>query len=484
MLNRKLLEVLQRLSDPERSKLRLFLQSPYFNHKHNAADLLHLYEYIIARDAEEQHPELSKKTVAGLFFPAKVYQEGKKGPLDGLASDLFNMVKQFMTQASFEAEDTVFEEGITMAKFYRRYGMEDRFWQSIQSLRKALKERQNWDALFFQKQFKIEFEAASFESLNNSFENDDYMKAADENLDMEYAINKLEFACLLSHRKKATALDFNEQNPLIQAVLKLPETYYQIPLFQIYHVIFQLLQEPGDEEVFSKLEQLLETQKSSIPFAKYRELKAYYRYFWGRRYLKSGDAAARHKMFEVYKEHFEAGYFYEENAIMINPLRVLVFFGLKLGQFDWVKKVLEEHPPQRIWGTKYPVEAHSICLAEYYFYKKEYTIALETLVYKHFENPLLSIQSDVLLIKIYFECSDDLLDYRMKALEQKVRRTNLSTEWKSRYYSFLQKLDKIVKHGWKKDALKHNQLLEEIKSTQGIVEREWLLEKLNDALSK
>lgn len=159
-------------------------------------------------------------------------------------------------------------------------------------------------------------------------------------------------------------------------------------------------------------------------------------------------------------------------------LRVLANSGLKLGEFDWVKKLLDDHPPERICGTKYPVEAHSLNVAEYHFHKKEYAEAEAKLTYRLFENPNFSISADVLLIKIYYETANDLLDARMKALEQKVRRTKISAETKAGYYNFLKKLDKVIKYGWQKKSPRRTKLIEEVRTTPGVFAREWLLEKL------
>ncbi len=82
------------------------------------------------------------------------------------------------------------------------------------------------------------------------------------------------------------------------------------------------------------------------------------------------------------------------------------------------------------------------------------------------------------MIKIYYETQDELLESRMKALDQKVRRSKLSRETKNRYYNFLKKLDKIIKYGWQKNNPKRARLIEEIKTTPEIATREWLLEKL------
>ncbi len=478
MLNRKLLEVLKLLNASEHARLRLFLLSPYFNNRSNASELIRLYDYIMAYQAEEEHPELSKAAVALIFFPEKPFLEGQKGPLDTLASDLFSMSKRFLAQVAYEEKDLEFDEGLTLAKFYRHYGMEERYWQVIETLRKIQRKTMHRDATYFQKQFYLEDEAGLFETLNNRFEDDANVVVTIQNLDIAYAINKLDLLCALTYQQKHSQLNFDLSDPLVQAVFSLPESYPKVQQYEIYRLVYQLIQQPENDSAFTSFETLVEQYKTEIPFDKLRNLKAYYRFFWNRRYVKSGGSMVRHQMFEVYKEHYEQGYFYEGDAIMINSLKALVLSGLKVAQLDWVKKVLDEHPPSRICGTKHPVEAHSLCLAEYYLYLQEYPKALNTLTYKHFDNPNYSLWAEMLLIKIYFETEDELLEYRMKALDQKVRRTKISAETKQRYYRFLQKLDKIIKYGWGKDSPKRAKLIEEIKTTPGIIEREWLLEKL------
>jgi hypothetical protein len=81
-------------------------------------------------------------------------------------------------------------------------------------------------------------------------------------------------------------------------------------------------------------------------------------------------------------------------------------------------------------------------------------------------------------LKIYFEIQVELLDYRIKAMEQKVRRTKISTDLKGMYYKFLQNLEKVLRYGLDKHSPKRKKLIEGIKTSPGVIEREWLLEKL------
>lgn len=238
MLNRKLLEVIKLLKDPERNQLRLFLQSPYFNNKGNAADLLRLFDCVLAHNAEETHPELSKANVSNIFYPNKPFIEGQKGPIDALSSDLFHLIKRFMAQVRFEQHDLEFETGHVMAKFYRVYGMEERFWQTIQSLRKVQEAQPYRDAGFFQKQFLLEDEAGSLETLNNRFEDDANVVTAIKNLDTAYAINRLELLCVFSYQQKLSQIVSYELNtPLTEAVLNFQSGSTFIAQFEIYKLV-------------------------------------------------------------------------------------------------------------------------------------------------------------------------------------------------------------------------------------------------------
>lgn len=480
MLNRKLLEVLSRLLPAEHKKLRMFLESPYFNHLRHPDELLRLYDYIMVYQADETHSRLSKKETYRFFFPERPYREKEKSPLDSLASDLFGLVKRFLAQQKWERSEASQDELFALLRFYREYGLEERFWQTIQALRKMQEANKFKDSRYYLTQFSIEDEIFHFRSLFNTFEDDANLTNLHKSLDLYYSIVKLEYLCALSYQHKLSQIPFEVNSRLAQTVLLLQDENISsdVILVRMYILIFYLLQQPDDEEMFSTFEMLLKQNNDKIPRDKYHDLQAFYRIFWSFRYTKFGDDHPRHKMFAIYKDHFEQGYFYVEGRISIAALRILNTFALKLGQFEWAKKVLDDHPPELICGTRYPAEAHNLNFGEYHFYKKEYEEAKNKVAYRPFENPQLGILADVLLIKIYFETNDELLDYRMKALDQKVRRTNLAAYVKDRYYNFLKKLDKIVKYGWLKSSSRKKKLIEEIKAIPEIIEREWLLEKL------
>ncbi len=480
MLNRKLLEVLKRLDKTQYRRLRQFLESPYFNSGSIAADVLRLFDYIVDYQAEEEHPALAKEAVFQLFFPGKPYPEKSKSPLDNISSELFRLVRKFMAQMEMEREQEEIYSFLSMARFYRKYGLEERFWQNMKAARKAQEESPLRDVQYYHHQFLIEGEEVAFRGLYNTFEDDTNLNASQQNLDLYYCILKLDYTCALEYQNMVAQIEPSPHNNLIGELKTLSQSGapMDVPVNRIYHCILQLLQKPTDEQLLEQLDTLLNRYEYQIDPERFRNFKAYYRIFWIRRYRLIGDKQTLQRAFSIYTEHLQKGYYYFDGMIQIFQFRNLVTFGLRLGHVDWVQTFLEEHPPERICATRFPAEIHNICMAELFFYRKDYGSAQEYLDFKHFENPVFSIAADMLLIKIYFETQNELLDFRMKALDQKVRRSNLSKQMKTSHYNFLRKLDKVVKYGWQKDSPRREKLIEEVKNTPDVAAREWLLDIL------
>lgn len=439
-----------------------------------------LYDYTKARYFDENHPELDKETVHRQFYPDRPFRDKEKSPLDSLASDLFRLVRLFLVQKDFEQEQNAATELLPLMRFYRKHSLEERFWQTVETTQKVQDKNQLRSAQYFFNQFKIEEEISNFQGLFNTHEDDANLNKAQLNLDIFFSIIKLEYICAFNHQFRLSQIESTLSPILSAAVIDFTEKddIISIPIIRIYRTILDLTLNPIDEEKIKKLEDLLSQYKTLIPRDKFQDFQAYYRSYWARQYVKSGSTFVLQKMFSILEEHLIEGYFYIDSKVPVLAFRLLTNFGLKLGKFEWVKKLLDDHPPERICGTKYPVEAHNLNVAEYHFHKKEYAEAEAKLTYRLFENPNFSIMADVLLIKIYYEAGSELLDSRMKALEQKVRRTKISAETKAGYYNFLKKLDKVIKYGWQKKSPRRAKLIEEVRTTPGVFAREWLLEKL------
>jgi hypothetical protein len=226
------------------------------------------------------------------------------------------------------------------------------------------------------------------------------------------------------------------------------------------------------------LEILLQENEPFIDRDSFKDLMAYQRSLWIKRYRQTGGQDISRFMFNLYRIHLEKGYFYLDNSIPLNTFYNLTLIAIRVKEMDWIKEFLQNHPPERICGTRYPTEVHHLCTAEYMFAIKNFNEAEQTLVYKLFENSFLSISADVLLIKIYFETENELLETRMAALYKKIKRSKFTEEKQNVYLNFLSKLNKLIKLGPLAGKEKRKKVADDILSVSNIASREWLLEKL------
>lgn len=481
MFHRKLLEILVRLTPAELKSFRLFLESPYFNGGSNRKTLLNLFDQVMRYQADETHPQLSKEALFRHFYPDRAFVENAKTPLDASASNLFLLLKKYLSQQDLEKKQVGSAEHLPLLQFYRKHGLEDRFLQLLEAARRANDEVGLQTPDFFYQCFRLEEEVSNFGSMYNTFEGDANLVEVHRNLDQYYSLFKLEYLCAHKAQKKYSAVAHDVPVPLSEALFELiiqQPDYLSSPYVKIYLLIYDLLSDHNNDDKLIELNHLLGEYRSIIPKDAFQNMQAYNRSFYIRRFNEAGGQAATLQIYTLAAQHLQEGYFYVENKIMPTSLRLLVFLGLSLKRYDWVKKVLDEHLPERICATRFPAEVHSLYYAEYFFALKRYEEAIDKLLLKPFEMPHMNLMADLLLVKIYYETQSTLLESRMKALDQKVRRTKIAADTKQRYYNFLKKVDKLIKYGWDKKNPKRQKLIEEIKQSPNLFSRSWLLEQL------
>jgi hypothetical protein len=480
MLNRKLLEILKRLDAVEIKQLRLFLQSPYFTYGLSNQYIILIFEYIIRYRANEHAPELDKKRVSAKLFPDKAYNEKEKSPIDTLTTDLLRLTKRFLFIQSAENDTSEPMKELPVARFYRKFGLTERFRKSVQQMRDLLDAAPFQDEAHFLDRYYVEEEVSTFKSLFNSSEDDINIGTKAQFLEKFFTIVRMDIACAMNFQHQM--VDFNQTyspalaNELIRLIRE--EAFPDNELATIYLLVLDIINNPDNLEMVEYLKSQLEERKGKIPPAHLKNLMTYLRVFIIRRYQKNEKDEYLENYFELITHHLDEGYLYYDGKVLAAALRNITYTGLRLGAYEKVLKILEKHPPERIGATRYPEEFYSLNLANYYFALKDYDEADKHLIYCNFDNIHFSIQAEILHIKIFYETNNELLDSRIKALQQKVRRSTMAKDYKERYAGLLNRILLMIKYGWEKDNPKHAKLIEEIRSKPGLLEKEWLLKQL------
>lgn len=479
MPSHKLIETLQCFSAPQRKRLLHFVESTYHNEKYNRPKLIQLLQHLLSRNLQVEHSHQEKKGLQALFFPDKQYQENSKNAIDSLASDLFSLTRQFIQVEQARQGNNKPKELLAMIRFYRENNLENRFWKAVKQLRRILDKVTNRGEEYYQQLLQLEEEVVTFQSIFNTYTGDSNLIRAHIALDNYYTVAKLEKAAVLLFQQKLGQVQAEDALLLNDVLINVFPSYPEIqtPLANFYHLIIQLLEDTNNDGLLSELTCLLKKHRNDVPPHKYRNIMAFYRYFVGRQYQsESSGPDLLNRLLNLYREHLQEGYFDVDELGRILPasLKLMTNIAVKVGDFDWAEQLLQTYTPNKITGTRYPLEAHSLCQAEVLFARGNFNEAEDHIIYRNFENINYSILADILLIKIYYVTEHSLLESRVSALGQKVRRTKLTKAHKQQYLNFLKVMNQLIKYRYTKPAAEIERLRTQIQELVPLLEREWL----------
>jgi hypothetical protein len=135
-------------------------------------EIIKLFEHIVRYGANEHLPELEKKQVNALLFPDKLYNENGKSPIDTLTTDLLRLTKKFLFIQWAENDTSEAMKELPVARFYRKFGLEERFWKSVEHMRSLFDENLYHDEFYFLDRYFVEEEVSTFKALFNSSEDE------------------------------------------------------------------------------------------------------------------------------------------------------------------------------------------------------------------------------------------------------------------------------------------------------------------------
>jgi hypothetical protein len=475
----KLLEVLSLLTPKDHKKFHKFLRSPFFNDGYNATSIVKLYEYQKKHRFEVEHPALTKAAMFKYIYVNKDEQQFKLD-LERLLSELMELLELYITYEQNTSTDTRWLRELAMAKFYRQHGLVKKFDAAIDAAQKFISKQPYRDSHYFYQKFILAQEEFEFQSSFNIRRNDANLLETHRYLDTFYSLSKMNYTSILLMQGTMTEIEAKETLRFVETIDELLKgsTYLMTPVMGIYHRIYQLFSDVSDEHSILKVEELIEENAALIPADKMIDIQAFYRIFWGKRYVSHNTPDALMNLFKVYDKHLGRGYLYRDGKIHTTTLQSLTNTGLKLKKFDWVKTLLETHTPERINGKDDAVEIHNFLWANYYFSTSNYAKAAEILIYLKFKDIFYDIQVYLLIIKIFYEQNSPLLEDKINALKVKVSRSNMPEARKALLYNTLNKLTILQKLRFFPDDSQKEKLLEELNSSKIFAEREWLIEKV------
>lgn len=471
MEDNKLYIVLKHFDKIEQNRLRKYIRSPYFNVNETLMILFDILTEHINKNGKA--PALTKEGIWKKLFGKETYNDVR---FRKLGSDLLKLVEDFLAQEVYEKNNlqraSFLLEAVSAKKMEKLYKTSIRISQlmSDQSLQKT--------SQYYYYQFQIQ---KHLYDINNAeikrFEKTN-VEDIINNLDYFYLAEKLKWYCkvlaqnyLISHEYKLF---------LIEEILNHLEKhlYKDIPIIQIYYLIFKTQIENENDEYYYKLKTLLSQYWTVLSFTEAEEAYTNLISFCIKK-SNQGDNNFLTELFVLYKELFDREILLSTGELNPWHFRNTVMASLRLNEYTWTEAFINEFKDKLPYSFRNNAVSYNLALV--YFYQKKYDKVIYLLRSVEYDDMIYNLSSKSILLAVYYELDeDDALISLMDSFKTYLyRHKDIAENKRMHYLNLMKYIRKMLKinPGDKKEIDSIRKEIEEDRKV-GIASEKWVLEKL------
>lgn len=481
MKDRKITAALIQLSVYELNSFNKYINSPYFNVNESISKYLELIlDWIKKGNTNDDIPneELWNKVYGDIPYQNQKFLK--------LNSDLVKLLEDFLAQQEYDhmlsLRTNLKLEGV------RKRGIEKLYNGIIGELERLEKMEVNQSVEYYYTKYQIERGLFNLKTENEKknakfeIETELNINKISENLDYFYIAEKLRLYCTLLSWKKMYQLDIDMDNMDWVLTSAKQNKMDGIPPIQIYDKMQNTYVDGDNTSHYYELRQIMNKYIHLFPKEEVKEIYATAISYCINK-VNKGDLNFQRETFNIYKETIDQSVIIINNEISPTTFRNIVFFALRVGEFDWAENFIFEY--SKYIDEKYRANAVEFSLARLEFYRKDFNKVLDHLNKVTYEDVWYNLGSKSLLIFTYYELDEtDALESLLQAFKMYIRREkSLTIDRKDTYLNLIKFTLNLMKLTYK-DKDKLTKLKTEITNTKGVVSKPWLLEKIDILLNK
>jgi hypothetical protein len=193
--------------------------------------------------------------------------------------------------------------------------------------------------------------------------------------------------------------------------------------------------------------------------------------------INRGDRQFEREVLGIYKIGIENRLLFENNQLSSYTYKNAMMAALKVGETAWASQFLDDYKPFLASNDREMIYKYNKAL--YFFRNNDYNSAMQLLQTVNLKEVLFNLDARRLLARIYFELKENAaLDSLIDNSKIYLHRQKSIGYHREMYLNFFKVLEILLKMDVKADASTIEKLSIQIKETQYLAEREWLLEKL------
>lgn len=480
MQKTQLVRLFSKMSKEDRRSFGDFVQSPYFN-KHKQTKLL--AEYLL-KSKDLTGARLDRKKVFKKIFPDREYEEQL---LSNVISYLLRLLRKFYVQKQNEKSEQ--ERDLQLLEYATATGQKHLFELSLPAVKRKRNKQIIRDSDFYLQESKIAQLADDFDLKYGNRTGTQPLEDAFKGLDIYYLGEKLRLACQMLARLQVTGGHY--AYPMMDEVLQHVESqeayFQQIPGVWLYYLVFNLMKK-NESAYYYRLKEKMRPHIQSFKHQEGRDLYTHALNYCIKR-LNLGDFEFRKETFDLYLQMRETGLLYLEGSLPQWDYTNIVSLGCELKEYRETEKFILEEKEKLPHEVQENVFNYN--LAAYKYAQKQYLEAIELLQRVEYTDVYFNLLSRILLLKNYYDLGDEkALEYSLETFRiYLLRNKSISNIRRKSGLNLTRFTKKLLRLSSLRTALSLNEftrkaekLKKEITETQAVLNRAWLLEKLEGSL--
>lgn len=464
-----LAEIIRSLNKKEVREVSKWLQSPAHNQRQ---DVIRLFDYL-TKSLTNSDENLEKEHAWAAVFPAQPYDDAY---MRQVMYFLLKAVEEYLVFEDYTGDKIQYQ--MALMRTYRQRHLEKAYKQVHRTARESLETQPLRDSYYLRSLFFLEQEYGRWANIipNASANLQETADALEkwffsERLQITYAMLAHQSVYKTAHYTEGTlaeVLNYVEKEGLLKEAA-----------IAAYYYAYKLITSPEEEESFNEFEHLI--LDSTEPLFSTSEIRHLYltalNYCTAK--VNKGKIEYCRRALKFYRSGAEKGILLENNVMTRYTFGNAVAFAVKVGEFEWAKQFIERF--QHFLEEKERNSIVNFNLSRIYFEKGEYGKARSLLLQFEYNDMLFNIIAKTMLLKIYFEEDEyDLFESLLESLRIYLQRKEaLDPARKAAYKNMISLMKKLVGISPYAKAQK-DKLRELIRSTNPLMERDWLLKQLDN----
>ncbi len=482
MHSAKFIEVLRSFSPQEFKTFGVFLNSPYFNTEKLPVKL---YDMLKRHYPEFASKSLSKENVFTKLYPGKPYNDKL---MRNIASDMLRLAESFITAESSRKEEL--KSKILLMNEFSRRKLISLFERNVEKAESILSQTQTEDIDFYKNRLEIERSKKQHEIIHK----DIYINPKNreqEVSDQVTAISLLEMIyCNLKLTSIEKKFDFdyklNFEDEIDQFLSSSGSRFLENVYIKCLYYNFKLLR-TQQEKYYFLLRDFIQSDFERLPREIRRDTYISLANYCYVRITKGDDEYIRESFMNnremIKNDLFTTAAGNIPNVFFMN----VVTTGLECGEQEWVEKFISEDGHRLKDDSR--EDTLNFCLANLHYYKCDYgtaftflsKITTDDMTYKH------NVRS--LTLKLYFDTNEiepflsHIDSYRHFIAGNKLVFDKIKDSLNN-YISFSKRIFCIKNKIGKFDEDDLPKLNREISECTPLINRPWLLRKIDELTEK